>query len=84
MFYVGQSVVCIDDKFVEKSLTKGAVYTVSGVGRGVSGYPMLGLVEVRGGDLGWFPRRFRPVVERKTSISIFKAMLNPADKRVEA
>jgi len=29
------------------------------------------------GHCGWFKRRFRPAVERKTSIEIFKKMLNP-------
>lgn len=33
---------------------------------------------------GFIANRFRPVVERKTDISIFKAMLNPAHKSVDA
>lgn len=32
-------------------------------------------------DGGFFSRRFRPLTERKTDISVFKKMLNPADNR---
>lgn len=33
---------------------------------------------------GYGSNRFRPLVERKTDISIFKAMLSPSDARVDA
>lgn len=36
------------------------------------------------GHDGYAASRFRPVVERKTDISIFTAMLNPSHNRVEA
>lgn len=32
----------------------------------------------------WLAARFRPVVERKTSIAIFEAMLNPSREQVQA
>lgn len=35
-------------------------------------------------EQGFYSLRFRPVVERKTDISIFKAMLNPQKERVPA
>lgn len=35
-----------------------------------------------GDDVGYGARRFRPVVERKTDISIFKRMLQPTGPRV--
>jgi hypothetical protein len=33
-------------------------------------------------DLPFNIQRFRPVVERKTSIEIFKRMLNPSDRKI--
>lgn len=35
-------------------------------------------------DFGFRPSRFRPVVERKTDISIFKAILTPSKEQVPA
>lgn len=35
-------------------------------------------------EFGFEPRRFRPVAERKTDISVFKAMLNPSKEQVRA
>ncbi len=35
-------------------------------------------------DFGFRPSRFRPIVERKTDISIFKAMLTPSKEQVSA
>lgn len=73
---------------------KGLVYTIRSIevmtGSDGEQSPIIRLVEVINpampwtiGDveIGFVPRRFRPVVERKTNISIFKAMLNPS--RVE-
>lgn len=73
---------------------KGEVYTVRAL-HSDYGYPIVLLVEVVNplrfyGDIfdfteqGFDPDRFRPVVERKTDISIFKAMLNPSKQPVEA
>lgn len=35
-------------------------------------------------EAGFVPRRFRPVVQRKTDISIFKSLLNPVLERADA
>ena len=91
-FYVGQKVVCVDDRpffseGVPVPLVLGRIYTVAGF----DNHDCLVLVEQPGrnfagwrSDLGYQKSRFRPVVERKTDISIFKAMLNPSDVRVSA
>lgn len=96
MFYVGQKVAVIYDgpSFTGRKsrLRVGQVYTVAGfsdeAGLSYDGDILprgLLLVEVDARrSCGFDPKRFRPVVDRKTDISIFKAMLNPADKRVEA
>lgn len=70
-----------------------AVYTVRGMAE-VAGHPVVYLGEVVNpvvhfacgviAEAGWDPSRFRPVVERKTDISIFKAMLEPKKARVTA
>lgn len=88
MFYVGQKVVCVNDDPDNYGrpviVVKGQVYTVSRAFDWL-GVRALLFVEVSpGGEPGWCASRFRPVVERKTDISIFTAMLNPSDKRVEA
>jgi len=72
-------------------LTKGAVYTIRELD-GCDGYHAVRLVEIvepildiwidRGpSEPAWYSGRFRPIVERKTDISIFKAMLTPAGKK---
>lgn len=81
----------------ERSVTGlrvGAVYTICAIRylpdatyRGFAGNYVLDLVEVKPdgswrGSKGFAARRFRPVVERKTDISIFKAMLNPSKQPV--
>ena len=35
-------------------------------------------------EAGFVPRRFRPVVQRKTDISLFTSMLNPFRERADA
>lgn len=40
--------------------------------------------EIGDAEIGFVPRRFRPVVERKTDISIFTAMLNKTPEQVAA
>lgn len=77
MFKVGQKVVCVDaspDPFGRAlQVKKGQVYTVSAVLCGGIG---ITLVEISCTDAhGWWASRFRPVVERKTDISVFQAML---------
>jgi hypothetical protein len=77
-FHIGQKVICVDDRnLCFKLLSEGSVYTVSHVEpRGIS------IVEVPGG--GFFAQRFRPIVERETSIEIFTAMLTPKKQGVDA
>lgn len=93
-FYVGQKVVCVDATprpGLRKVLKEGAIYTISrldgplheGDENGVD------LVEVpargtNGYQASYRAVRFRPITERKTSIEIFKAMLNPSKTEVEA
>jgi hypothetical protein len=91
-FRVGQKVVCVDDKNLpgrrpwrpEDRIRVNAIYTVRDV-LVFGGEPSLRLVEhtrpntwLSGPcpDLPYLARRFRPVVERKTDISIFTEILN--------
>lgn len=80
-FHVGQRVVCVDPA---EDLVKDDIYTVTRVGTGLAGAAMIDVAE----SSGWcqfmpafFARRFRPIVERKTDIAIFTAMLT--GKKVE-
>lgn len=99
-FHVGQKVVCVDDKnwgHPEPPLNwpvTGRVYTVRGFSAAwdENGSNGLLLAEVSSGnyfdageEVGFKRRRFRPIVETKTDISIFKRMLTPQRKsrRVE-
>jgi len=76
---------------------EGQVYTVMAVRVTREGLQVLQLRELDrceavkawvarniGKFAGYDARRFRPVVERKTDISVFKAMLNPAPDLVDA
>lgn len=93
MFYVGQKVVCVDADshygYVIRGLEQNKIYTVRWVGDFT--HPEFGaaaclrlnetirhcehyLIE----DLPSRAVRFRPLVERKTDISVFTALLNPA------
>ena len=79
---------------------EGGVYTVREVGYLHPWYPDLVVVLLleldnsggkwtfRGAPYEWEPpfaaRRFRPVVDRKTDISLFRAMLTPSKQKVEA
>ena len=71
-------------------LKSGAIYTVRAVGIcEIWKKPAVWLSEIYrepydGIEVGYSPKRFRPIVERKTDISIFKAMLNPASQREDA
>ncbi len=80
-FYVGQEVECIDADESMSRLTKGAKYTIarSGLIIDVPGVWIVGVAHpIR--DIGWFASRFRPIIKRSTSISIFTAMLGPKQK----
>lgn len=68
---------------------KGCIYTIRNIDVFPGGYIYLHFVEIVNpvisfdhGDWeqGWDHRRFRPLIERKTDISVFKAMLTPAGR----
>jgi hypothetical protein len=70
-------------------LTKGRVYTIRKTGEFLPGNFLVWLEEILRpieadtvcliyGECGYDPRRFRPIVERKTDISVFTAMLDPS------
>jgi hypothetical protein len=74
-FHVNQKVVCIDAGQFSDRISNGSIYTVSAVGENI-GNLYLGLEETTlVKPLQWRAKRFRPVVERKTSIECFQAML---------
>lgn len=90
-FRVGQKVVCVNAEG-SANLVKGAVYTIETIlpemlGTWGDEYVVaIGILLVETTpDTDYdcfFPTRFRPVVERKTSIEIFTRMLT--DQKVEA
>ena len=78
---------------------EGVIYTVRSIGMGMNHIdgevPVIFLNEIRNkkvplfgraglGEPGFSPINFRPVIERKTDISVFKAMLNPSKSQVSA
>lgn len=71
---------------------KGPVYTVREIDPDTSnGFVCIRLVEITNGphvgdgmEPSFEAALFRPIVERKTSIEVFKAMLNPSKQPVEA
>ncbi|TAL43816.1 MAG: hypothetical protein EPN91_05525 [Salinibacterium sp.] len=85
MFYVGQKVVCVDAEGAPM-LRLREIYTVSGV----DNYPdywrgkwiEFGIWLVEAQPVSEFRsfayKRFRPLVERKTDISMFTAILDKA------
>jgi hypothetical protein len=90
VFRIGQKVVCVDDGpsafgGEPTNVKKGCVYTISYFGLDAD-WPCVLLAELNPpGFKAWYnAQRFRPVVERKTDISIFTAMLNPSRKKVTA
>ena len=98
-FRVGQKVVCISGPARRDMVTDpvvGDVYTVRGINKDQRGDIGIHLAEIvnrprriisLGGEIrepGFFAYHFRPVVQRKTDISIFKAMLNPSKEQVSA
>ena len=91
-FRVGQKVVCIDNSMApglqrwhgQTYPEIGPVYTVRAIVLSSSGYECLLLAEIVNpipdgyrGEGGFEAVRFRPIVERKTDISIFTDMLMP-------
>ena len=93
-FRVGQKVVCVDTRWIVTSHkeivpVKNVVYTIRSVEIGYQGLPVIRLVEIINEphqysdgfkEARFIARRFRPIVTRKTDISVFKAMLT--DERV--
>jgi hypothetical protein len=78
-FSVGQKIECVDDSETLNGMParviRGGIYTVNFVRPSGS----LSVAEV----LGYYRSdRFRPVVERKSDISIFTSMLNPSPEKV--
>ncbi|NTF54879.1 hypothetical protein G6L12_08225 [Agrobacterium rhizogenes] len=90
-FRVGQKVAATED--LECGISKGEVFTISAIERaqflGFDNTPQsfsLFFIEKkpRSGYGGFDPRFFRPVVKRKTDISIFKVLLTPQNEQVPA
>lgn len=90
MFYVGQKVVCVRDNNDaygrEMLITKMVVYTVASLVKSNFGRDGITLQELSPppGVVGWLNELFRPLVERKTDISIFTDMLKPKTEQVSA
>lgn len=80
-FRVGQEVVCVDEDEATKhyGIYKDRVYTIASIFE-KAGAIFVYLAEVTS-DGGWYASRFRPVVTRKTDISVFTAMLTPTKQR---
>jgi hypothetical protein len=75
MFRVGQKVVCVNAKECGL-LIKGQIYTVLSLNpRGCEGAIEVDCAPSSSGCRGYFAWRFRPLVERKTDISVFTKML---------
>lgn len=75
-FRVGQKVVCIDSSGYAKGiLHRGDIYDI------IEMSPHPEIIRVNAwadhfvGGNGWFKSRFRPLVSRKTDISLFKEIL---------
>jgi len=96
-FRTGQKIICVDAAArpfrswgQTESLSEGRVYTVRAAFMR-KGTPTLWLDEVErdararvqwGDDVGYGAWRFRPVVERKTDISIFTKMLKTREHAI--
>ncbi len=84
MFAVGQKVVCVNDdssrgKFCgpayASGLRNGSIYTIDGI----HGDELVSVVGIEG---EWNELRFRPLVEKKTSIEVFNKLLLPVKELV--
>ena len=90
-FHVGQKVAATED--LECGVRRGEVFTISSVvvgefvaydGKKQSISLHFHERKSRDGYSGFDARFFKPIVERKTDISIFKAMLNKQPQKVSA
>lgn len=89
-FRIGQKVVCVDASVHGPDsirLCKGAIYTVGDIDPARDRFDEIGLIvceiEMKrhnGWSASFRASRFRPVVERKTDISIFTEILRKASK----
>ena len=71
-FYVGQRVVCVRG-WQPLGLSEGSVYTISGWGPYRGNPPLYDVAEVKTKyPHAWKADRFRPLIERKTSIAAFQ------------
>src|SRR3954470_2153577 len=87
-FRVGQKVVCVDDRPPTNGrplqVKRGIVYTVA---KSFDWFGEQGLLfdEIDpGAGVGWHAWRFRPIVERKTDISVFTEILRKVTKPARA
>ena len=92
MFHVGQKVICVNQRWAtidKRRPEKGCIYTIREIytnGKDV-GFRFFEITNPPRqhadgfAESAWHSRFFRPVIERKTDISIFQRMLVPAGKR---
>ena len=84
-FRVGQKVVCVDDRpraYRENPLVLGGIYTIAGLPIEPSGEIGVFLVEVESSaPFGFYPDRFRPIVEKKTDINFAHEILRKVSRK---
>lgn len=90
-FRVGMKVVFVDDSEGHDGsrapLVKGKIYEVFSVEEGrchdgpAIGLKLVGVPVLERYPQGYNSERFRPIVERKTSIEVFRSLLNPSKTR---
>lgn len=82
-FHVGQKVVCVDASppmggwDMPFPYAKGQILVVTAVD--LCAPPCPGCLELNGDRWHWESTRFRPLTERKTDISQFVTLLDPAN-----
>jgi hypothetical protein len=95
-FRVGMKVVCVNGRGLSplvSPLVEGCVYTIRCItvnvlnpsrGVGIDLVEIINTFHSNGFEYGYYSDRFRPAVERKTSIEIFKYMLLPQGVKTDA
>lgn len=87
-FRVGQRVECIrayDNRGRDFVAKVGGKYTVAALTECCPGCVGLFFQEITNGyGIAWCSNNFRPIVDRKTDISVFTAMLTPNRRGVDA